>query len=339
MLKISTELKDRFIEMNDMLRDSYHEIFNIDNNRLRNFIQNNVGTIKTISKIEKKELENFMHKGGLIGVDGSRNRLGGVYPHFIEVFQGLAKNSIHSINPIYAADFYTPLCIDREMEILDKLDKDNPTKEEKDSFISNYKLSGIEVEVAIEGVKKLKPYAIMMDGSLIRYKIECEDKWKELREECEKNGVILLGVIKDIKTNVISDALIENGIIKLPRGYIFDREILYGALNIGEMISIKKTKTGKFDEGLISSFLRTSRDPSVIAIDMLDSQEKHMENMARLTYTLTPEGSRGVPFWLDIIDSEVKISNKMLNGLVERYIDKEIVEKLFKSERSKRTMR
>lgn len=339
MLKISNELKNKFIEINDILKDSYHLIINTDKNKLRNFIQNNVGTIKPISRMNKGELENFMHNGGLVGVDGSRNRLGGAYPHFIEVFQGLAKSSIHNIDPIYAADFYTPLCMYREMDILDKLEKDNPTKEEKDSFISNYKLSAIEADVAIKGIKKFNPYVIMMDGSLIRYKIECEDKWKELREECEKNGILLLGVIKDIKTNVISDELIENGIINISKGYIFDREILYGVLDIGEMISIKKTKTGKFDEGLVSAFLRTSRDPSVIAIDMLDSQEKYLESMARLTYTLTPQGSRGVPFWLDIVDSEVKISNEMLNRLVERYVDKEIVEKLFKSERSKRTMR
>jgi len=60
--------------------------------------------------------------------------------------------------------------------------------------------------------------------------------------------------------------------------------------------------------------------------------------MARLVFTLTPQSSRGVPLWMDIIDSEVKIPDQMIKGFLESYLDRRIFEMLFISERDKRTM-
>lgn len=134
-------------------------------------------------------------KGGIVGVDGSKNRVGGAYPHYVEIFQGLAKSTLHKEKPIFKADFYTPLYLEGERELLKKFEEE----ENKEEAIRDYKLSGIEVEVALEAVEKFSPYAIMMDGSLIRYDIECFDKWIELRKECEERGIILIGVIKDMK--------------------------------------------------------------------------------------------------------------------------------------------
>ncbi|WP_235860859.1 hypothetical protein [Peptoniphilus porci] len=40
------------------------------------------------------------------GVDGSNNRAGGAFPHFIEIFQGLAKST--DGNEVYKTNVYTP---------------------------------------------------------------------------------------------------------------------------------------------------------------------------------------------------------------------------------------
>jgi len=90
-------------------------------------------------------------------------------------------------------DFYTPLYT--EEEEANWLEEDVV----RDEKISNKKLAAIEVEAALEGVQELNPYAVMMDGSLIRYKIVCSEKWERLKEECEKRNILLVGVIKDIK--------------------------------------------------------------------------------------------------------------------------------------------
>ena len=96
-----------------------------------------------------------------------------------------------------------------------------------------------------------------MDGSLIRYDIECYDRWQELREECEEKNIILIGVIKDIKTYIIGDLLVKNGLLS-KRELFYDRELLYGLLEYGEIIEISAGVT-KAQEGFASLFMRSQK--------------------------------------------------------------------------------
>src|SRR5699024_8442273 len=106
---------------------------------------------------------------------------------------------------------------------------------------------------------------------------------------------------------------------------IYDRELLFGILNYGEIVSIRETVNKKhLEQGIASAFIRSSLSPKVIGMDIIDSQKKHLEDMTRLILTLTPENSRGVPLWLDIVDTEVKISDDMTRALLLRYMDRGI---------------
>lgn len=333
MYEISKELKEKVTQLNSTLVDKYKDFFNMDNIQLRDFIDRNVGEIVEIKKLTKDELTKCSEKGGIVGVDGSKNRVGGAYPHYVEIFQGLAKSTLHKEKPIFKADFYTPLYLEGERELLKKFEEE----ENKEEAIRDYKLSGIEVEVALEAVEKFSPYAIMMDGSLIRYDIECFDKWIELRKECEKRGIILIGVIKDIKTSIIGQSLVEQNNLNT-KEFLYDREILYGLLKYGEMIRLEDSMTKKSKEGFTSIFMRSSKAPNIIGMDILDSQREYLDEMARLVFSLTPSSSRGVPLWLDIVDSQVKVSDKMMRSLLARYLDRQVLEKFFISERDKRTL-
>jgi hypothetical protein len=338
MLHINENLKDKIIELNSILNKNYEIMKDIHKDYIRGFILDNIGKIGKLQRLSTTSLQEYHREGGIVGVDGSRNRLGGAYPHFVEVFQGLAKSTNSNNKPVYLADFYTPLYLEKERDVIASIPKDNPSKEEIDSFIRNYRLSSVELEVAIEAVEKLNPCVIMMDGSLIRYKIECGDKWNKLKSLCEDKRIILIGVIKDIKTSIIGHELVEKGVVPPSVDYLYDRELLYGTLEFGEMVTIDKINVGKEEEGLSSCFIRTSMDPAVVGMDILNSQVSFIKEMAQLVFTLTPRGSRGVPLWLDIVDSEVKISDAMMKALLEKYIDRHILEKLLISERSKRTL-
>lgn len=338
MLEIDNKLKDIVFELNNILSKKYQNISNMDVKDIKNIITENVGNIRKSRILSKNELEDYAESGGIVAVDGSNNKFGGAYPHFIELYQGLAKNSLKGDAPIIEVDFYTPLYMERESEIIDKLSKDNPTKVEIDSFIKNYKLSCIELKAAIGAAEKLNPKVIMMDGSLIRYKIECADKWKELKEICNEKDIILIGVVKDIKTNIIGTILSEKEYLSPPMSFLYDRELLYGVLDIGEILIPEKKNTPKYEEGLSSLFIRSSKSPMITGVDILSSQESYLKDMANLVYTLTPENSRGIPLWIDIIDKEVRISDKLMLGLLDKYLDRNILEKLFVSERSKRTL-
>ncbi|WP_077369409.1 DNA double-strand break repair nuclease NurA [Anaerosalibacter sp. Marseille-P3206] len=337
MYGVSEELKEKVNELNMILNEKYRKLLDMNNDDLRDFIQQNIGEIVKVEKLSTEELDSFYNRGGIIGVDGSKNRLGGAYPHYVEIYQGLAKSSISSNEPVYIADFFTPLNTEEEDEIIKRNGKDTLDTSGNEEFIRNYKLSGIEVDVALESVKKYNPYAIMMDGSLIRYDIECFEKWVELRKECEKRGVILIGVIKDIKTSMVGTMLLEEGVLR-DADYLYDREMLYGLLGYGEMIKIREDVAKKSKEGFASVFMRSSNTPNVIGMDIIDSQREYLDEMARLVFTLTPVNSRGVPLWLDIVDKEVKLSDKMMRSLLENYLDRDILEKFFISERDKRTL-
>src|SRR5699024_5158723 len=131
----------------------------------------------------------------------------------------LALSSIKNNQPVFKTDVYTPLYNDKEESILEDA-------REREESIRKRKLSTIEVEVALEGIKKFNPHVVMMDGSLIRYDIECTERWQELRKECEDKDIILIGVIKDIKTSIIGDLLIKDSSLDIQE-YFYDRELLY----------------------------------------------------------------------------------------------------------------
>lgn len=329
MYSVHDKLKEKISDLSSTLEEKYKGVLDLDKKSLREFIDDEIGKIKKIEKLSGAHLESFQKKGGIVGVDGSSNRIGGLYPHFIEAYQALAKSTIYKEDPLFLADIYTPL---GEKKIENSLLEESEEEDREDK--KNIKLSTIEVQAAIEAIEKFKPYAILMDGGLIRYNIYAKDKWEELREICEDRGIILVGVIEDIKTSIVGDGL--RGKYEEVNASFYDRELLFGKLNYGEMVIINERVNKKGREGYSSAFIRSSLAPSVIGMDILDSQKKSIEEMGSLILTLTPQTSRGIPLWLDIVDEEVKISDAIMKALMERYMDRGLYERFFIAKRDKR---
>lgn len=309
------DLEGQLKEVNTNLKNKYDFIFNLDKDTFRKELTNNVGRLIKMEKFPKEKLSKYKRT---VGVDGSNNRSGGAFPHFIEIFQGLAKST--DGNEIYKNKVYTPTLND----IYD------------DKNLSQKYLATIEIETALEYIDEYDFDYLMMDGGFIRYKINCLDLFTELREKCEAKNIILFGVIKDLKTNVIARSLeIDES--------IYDREILFNRLITGEALLIRNEINKKFikdglGEGFSSAFMRTAKFPGAVGLDILDTQEKYLEEIANLVYTLTPMSSRGVPLWLDIVDKDVKITDEILTTLLEEYLDRDVYERFFISERDKRTL-
>lgn len=309
------DLEGQLREVNKNLKDKYDFIFSLDNDTFRKELTENVGRLIEMEKFPKDKLSKYRRT---VGVDGSNNRSGGAFPHFIEIFQGLAKST--DGNEVYKNKVYTPTL--------------NDIYEDKN--LSQKYLATIEIETALEYINKYDFDYLMMDGGFIRYKINCLDLFTELRETCEAKNIILFGVIKDLKTNVIARSLeIDES--------IYDREILFNRLKTGEAVLIRNEINKKFikdglGEGFSSAFMRTSKFPGAVGLDILDTQEKYLEEISSLIYTLTPMSSRGVPLWLDIVDKDVKITDEILTTLLEEYLDRDVYERFFISERDKRSL-
>ena len=309
------DLEGQLREVNKNLKDKYDFIFSLDNDTFRKELTENVGRLIEMEKFPKEKLSKYKRT---VGVDGSNNRSGGAFPHFIEIFQGLAKST--DGNEVYKNKVYTPTL--------------NDIYEDKN--LSQKYLATIEIETALEYINKFNLDYLMMDGGFIRYKINCLDLFTELRETCEAKNIILFGLIKDLKTNVIARSLeIDES--------IYDREILFNRLKTGEAVLIRNEINKKFikdglGEGFSSAFMRTSKFPGAVGLDILDTQEKFLEEISNLIYTITPMSSRGVPLWLDIVDKDVKITDEILTTLLEEYLDRDVYERFFISERDKRTL-
>jgi len=334
MLEISDGLKNSLINTNQELQQKYSRQGDLNSINLRNEIKRRIGRIIKLERLSKDKLKSWLGEKVIVGVDGSVNKIGSNYPHYLYLLQALAKNT--EKEDIIKNDLFCPLVSNSKEEILEFKDKQQDrgvrvSEQEAASRIRISKLATLELEVAIKAIKEWKPKLIMLDGSLIRYRIESEEKWEELKKLAIREEVLLLGVIEEIGTQEISKQLIEGSgrevqpdsleLNKLKDYY--DRELLFGLLEAGEMLALE------FKSGLKTAFMRTSRDPQVIGIDLLEEQDSNLRSMANLVYTLTPEAGRGIPIWLDIVDHEVRISDQMMESLVDAYLDSDLKRRLF----------
>lgn len=308
------QLEDKIKTINTNLRGKYNEYFSIEREDFINSLEKKVGKVVKFEHLSADELSKI---DDLVGVDGSVNRSGGAYPHYIEIYQGLAKSTKYG--EIYLSNVYTPT-LNEGFEIEEKREQ---------------LLATIEIDSALEYIRKKSPHVLMMDGGFIRYKINCPYKFKDLREICQQKNILLFGVIKDIKTSIIGRAL-EYG------KAIYDRELLFNKFQVGEGILINNEVNKKYidkglGEGFSSAFVRSSNFPGAVGIDILDLQEEYLTFATRLVCTLTPLNSRGVPLWLDIVDKDVKITDEIIRATLESYLDRDLYERFFISERDKRT--
>ncbi len=320
-------------KFNNKLLDEYGDIIHMEDEDLNRLIEGKIGKLIRIEPLGEGELEKFHREGGLVGVDGSVNKKGSAYPHYVEIYKGLAKYT-SSKEVVEAVDLSSPLIAGTSSQA------SHNEKEEMALNDRNQKLAAIEMEVALEAAKRFKPSVLMLDGSLLRYHVYSKEAWTDLKDFCQAENILLIGVIEEVKTQIIGKHLKAAGNTE-----VYDREILFGKLNYGDMIIIddkantkREWTKGKIKESIdvSSAFLRSSTAPNFIGLDILASQREELARMGSLVLALTPRSSRGIPIWLDIIDREVKISNEMIEAYLKTYLDEDIYERYFVEIRSKR---
>lgn len=303
-------------DLNQVLKDKYQEVKSWNRETFRAYIKDQAGPIEKLKKLSKKDLESF---GIVVGLDGSVNRLGGAYPHYVELYRGLAMATRGGYETS-VEEIYTPL-LEEKPEGDDEEDQDKDDRKRR--------LAEIEMKTAIKYMKENPANYLMMDGGLIRYRMYT-DLWEDFTKTALENQVVTFGVIKDIKTSILGSGEETKG--------LYDREILFGKLDYGDVIYIDDKKNKKGPSGLASAFLKTSKDIQVVGLDLLKDQEEELENVANLVYSLTPDQGRGVPLWIDIVDKEVKITDDQMRALFQTYMDRDLFEGLFVSERDLRRL-
>lgn len=319
MLEVNADLKQKFDQTARAMRIRLEKKPSLSS--LRSIIvQQGVGSFLMCKKFGENDLLNITQRGGIVGVDGSTNSAGGPFPYLFTLQQALAKLCSAGENDVFVTDAFSPL-----------ITEDIMSEEEYQEFAKR-NLAQLEAKAAILALEKFKPAVILLDGSLVRYKIEAGALWEKLKKLAIKENVLLAGVVEGISTGIISQCL--KDVLNMDGFPASDWEILFGLLKTGEALEIMP---GLFKEGFRTLFMRSSLDPKPIGIDLLEEQQEAIELVSNLVFTLTPKESRGIPLWLDIIDKSVRISDAVMEGLLHTYLGEDYAE-FIKPKREKREM-
>lgn len=315
-----SEIKGKLMDVDKKLREMYDKI---NYSEIKSLIFKTMGNPKKLKRLRDAELNEITKGKGIIGVDGSINNYGGIYPHYIALVQALAKSTFKEDRDILKQDVYVP-----------KFEEDDGQAEDEQK--RRAKMSSLELQSASEAMDTMSSDIILMDGSLMHYRIDCPEEWKKFKDKAMEKDKIIIGVTEEVKTKDIGKILKTE--LNIKEDVLYDREILFGILEEGEIIEFKDegAKTKKAESGIKSCFVRLSEDPQIVGLDFLEEQYDRAIGYCDLIYTLTPKKGRGIPLWLDIIDKEVKITDDILKGLVESTLSKDIREIFLNPKRNKR---
>lgn len=311
-------IKEKLAVVNEQLKE---RLIKVDKKSISNILFTQVGKKKTLGKMSNVEIEKQLSDKGIVGVDGSINNYGGIYPHYISIIQALAKSTKKDADAILLQDVYAPMFEEYEAEM-------------EDESRRRSRMSSLELKAAMDAIDVMDAKLFLMDGSLMHYSIDCPEEWKNFKQKALDNGKIIIGITEEVKTKDIVNAV--KSIMDINDDMLYDREILFGMLEQGELLELMYTETKKSESGIRTCYARLSEDPQVVGFDFL--QEQYEEGMAysNLIYTLTPPKGRGIPLWLDIVDKEVKVTDEMVKAYVESSMGRDIIETYLNPKRNKR---
>ncbi len=121
MLNTNKELQEKIKGFNQRMKDKYEGRANLSSQELKELFVQKIGKISRVHPIAPKDLkEIFSDKGSLVGVDGSVNTVGKVYPHYITLMQALAKSTDQSEDGILLSQIFSPL-IEEDKDMIFKM--------------------------------------------------------------------------------------------------------------------------------------------------------------------------------------------------------------------------
>lgn len=316
-------------QLNHRVLESYSDTRIGDRPFRRRVLQEKVGNIRRLERLQGWALERVLRERPLVGVDGSNKEFGGQFPYYFELFRALAKPS-HG-EPVVLKDLHCPLPSDVE---------DAESAIRNDNEVRQRKLAALEVEAALRAIDKHEPALILMDGPLVRFDMRTKESFSILREKALRENILLVGCIENIESKVVETVLGD----EVPPGWRnrYDRDLLWDTLDYGEVLMVRRPAKGipRREEDrekavpIRTWFMRSAMEPGVVGVDMLEEQAGDMGWVVDYLYTLSPPDGRGIPIWLDIVDREVRLTQVELEAYVS-LLDRE-VQKMFKSKRDDR---
>ncbi|MDH7578806.1 MAG: DNA double-strand break repair nuclease NurA [Bacillota bacterium] len=292
------------------------------------------GLFFPLRRLGRDEIEDFFRGFPLVGVDGSLNTVGASFPYTVTFFRALARSSRVGAGgeQIWVYQIFSPLLPEHRAKVEEKL-KLRLDPEEAVARLRWETLAALEAEVGKRALEKEHPRLLLWDGGFARLETHAPSIWNDVKSRALGEGVVMLGITEEIATSVLGGALPvpgEYGVGELAA----DREILYGLLRPGEGFQRKKEDREKVGR----VYVRLARHPQVIAVDYFPEQSEDLLPALNFLYTITPEHGRGFPFWLDLVDAEVRITREQVEVLLANYLDPALAEVYFRPLRARRDL-
>ncbi|MDQ0209160.1 DNA double-strand break repair nuclease NurA [Alkalicoccobacillus murimartini] len=316
-MDIEHDLVEKLKNVGEKLRNSYNQS-HTGNDTIRQKLHKSQSVFRQMQHLEKTKLKEILRNKEIAGVDGSVNQTKGEPPHVIYFFQSLAKTTTG--HEVRKSDIYVPL-----------LDDTNDEEAVQPLKWRSHLLAKLELQAAVQLIEEKELSFLLMDGALYHYRIDAEEDWEKLRQLALDKDVMLVGVSEEITTeNLVKlDAFSDYA----NKPYCYDRDMLFGVLEKGESIYIEEIQ---HKAGLQSVWTRFGLAPQITGFDMLEEQAHRREEISDLLFTLTPKEGRGIPLWLDYVDRDIRITDKLVDGLLEQYLDADTRHRYFTRKRSDR---
>jgi hypothetical protein len=313
LLPVSIELKQKLRKLNEALKEKF-PLSSFDQKIIKERLRQ-YGTFYHIKKWDHQELKMWLQDRSIVGVDGSVNSVKGTLTRTFSVFQALARGTKGEEK--WAGDVYTSLEDDL-----------NDSKEEEVARQPGTILSGLELKVTMDILRDFSPQAVFMDGSLLHFCTDHVKIWFDLVQVLGEKKVYMIGITEEMGSNRLAKKLFP----EYPAWS--DRDILYGVLKVGE--AYEWEEWSPLGSDMWKMAFRSSINPQPIGVEGLLFQQKGKMELLKLIFSLTPEQGRGIPFWLDIIDNQVRITDSLVQTLMEQYIDPDLRHRLFRPKRGDR---
>lgn len=328
MLINNEGLVARLDELNNVLKERPWP----ERSDLRNLLAG-TGSFGRATRRAPKDAYAILNGRPLVAVDGSYQTIGSSYPYMLSLFQAYARALAGDFGTdagITLQDIFCPL-LPKDRAVVDDLSgKEGSTPEL--AALSNAKrfMAVMEMKAALNSLDIYRPALLLLDGGFVQYLFRAKEEWDLLLQKSRESGTILVGVIEEVSSQVLRQALREAWIwADLP----YDRELLYGTLDEGEYYKVNPSQTAKY--GFRTMFARLSHHPQAIGLDYLEPFEEHMPAIVDLLASLTSEIGRGVPSWVDIIDRYVRLTNNETEQLLAR-LDYSLRDRLLIPSRARR---
>ena len=301
--------------------------------RLRLLIESErIGRFMHIDRMRKDEIAPFLQGKTVAGVDGSSNQFGGSYPGMITLVQAGALTT--NREKVLLGDALSPMSGKDRVKI-EEYQKRHQLSEQ-DAFLryKDARMAGLEVEVALKLIGQTVPALLLFDGGFVRYESKAYSRWEEYEALSQTLGILTMGIIEEVGTNFISRGLQE----VLEGAFLpYDRQLLFGVLEPGEVLLLDPSLKHKgITSRYYTCFARLSRHPSIIGVDLFSEQKEQLLPALRFLFANTLDGGRGIPFWIDRVDHEIKLSHRETEALIRNTFPPAWVEKYLVSQRNRR---